>query len=937
MNKNLPVFAFGIILIACLAGNAHAQTELANNVVINEVEIGEDMQNDWVELYNPTDKTVDIGGWIITSFVLGGPPFTIPLDTMLNPGEFIVYEQHGDWFLSDSSLLQLHDDEILVDYSTLIVDRDLDSQTWFRSYDGVQAMNAEYWKYGNSTKNASNHNTGNDILQEIEINTDLDLYSFGDSALITGRVSEIAEDPNFYGVPSSLTLVVSSLDFEQRISLYPDNDNLGFTYDLSLNPTLGFNAGPYTINASYGQLHAVTSFNLVEAQEESATASATKFLQIQTDASVYNPGQTVMMSGSTNVYIPYKAVTYSIIDPNGSLYKSGTLFPREDGTFAADFQIIHLDALIGMYRVTFEYSVYAADHTFEVAEVDTSGNPIDISFDKNAYSLNDKVKITGTLNDVTQTTIEIVIQQITHAPESITMHLDKVSDSIRTINSKDFSYEYLIHNNADRLGKYKVTFTSSDIHEERIFAVVLDPENYILNTKPFTIASDMQVYNVGDDITFTGAINGEKTDITGGQVVITMTDPGGNKLTTASAKEGSDHVTKTVDYALTAIPNGVGEYTISGTLFRSLFTSGMYEATANYADDLYVATMTFEVVDPIQDGSPFVLHVDKNIYDENSTVLITAEAPRLELGSKVTIKLQKPDGEIESFEILSDESSFDWSWTTPNLIDDSNRGVYSAAFTNRLGTKAIEFTVGAEPVIQPLSVAINTRFESGSIAKITGFTPDGGQSVAITIYDAGNSENILYMNSVTADGQGTFALDIPLVSALWDEGSYMVSASNGDESAIAEFKLLSGTDEIRHTAKFPNIRQTNVMIDTATIDRTGTAYPRIIQGTLVAGPYGTGQAAGITLSTPSGICIVGYADSCIVHDMTMVTSDGPYVIADVDGTSYKVRYSGSDANIETFTVLLASAGQVFDDSSWNVEIHDAGLPTKFHYKITYVG
>ena len=70
---------------------------------------------------------------------------------------------------------------------------------------------------------------------------------------------------------------------------------------------------------------------------------------------------------------------------------------------------------------------------------------------------------------------------------------------------------------------------------------------------PFTIMSDKQTYNVGDHITFTGVINEAKDDITQGQVVITMTDPGGNKLTTASAKSGEDLVTKTVEYSLSDI------------------------------------------------------------------------------------------------------------------------------------------------------------------------------------------------------------------------------------------------------------------------------------------------------------------------------------------------------------------------------------------------
>ena len=49
---------------------AYAQT--SENVVINEVDInppGDDSTSisEWVELYNPTDSEIDIGGWKIAS------------------------------------------------------------------------------------------------------------------------------------------------------------------------------------------------------------------------------------------------------------------------------------------------------------------------------------------------------------------------------------------------------------------------------------------------------------------------------------------------------------------------------------------------------------------------------------------------------------------------------------------------------------------------------------------------------------------------------------------------------------------------------------------------------------------------------------------------------------------------------------------------------
>ena len=114
MNKNsIMVFACGILLVTCLAGNAQAQNiQYEDHVVINEVEIGDQMQDDWVELYNPTSEAVDIGGWVISSFLKGGQSFTIPSDTVLNPGEFIVYRANTNWFSFQSALVQIHNDGI---------------------------------------------------------------------------------------------------------------------------------------------------------------------------------------------------------------------------------------------------------------------------------------------------------------------------------------------------------------------------------------------------------------------------------------------------------------------------------------------------------------------------------------------------------------------------------------------------------------------------------------------------------------------------------------------------------------------------------------------------------------------------------------------------------------------------------------------------------
>ena len=108
---------------------------------------------------------------------------------------------------------------------------------------GHMMESEKFWKFGNSTKNASNQITDEDAFLGLEINVDRESYSFGDTASITGKVSKIVTDPAAYDTPSSMTLIISGLGSEQTISLYPDNNNLEFKYDISLQPTLGFEFG----------------------------------------------------------------------------------------------------------------------------------------------------------------------------------------------------------------------------------------------------------------------------------------------------------------------------------------------------------------------------------------------------------------------------------------------------------------------------------------------------------------------------------------------------------------------------------------------------------------------------------------------------------------------------------------------------------------------
>ena len=68
------------------------------NVVINEVMpsngrslVDQDGEpSDWIELYNPTNQPVDLGGWYLSDDQNKLAKWPIPADTWLQPGEFLV-------------------------------------------------------------------------------------------------------------------------------------------------------------------------------------------------------------------------------------------------------------------------------------------------------------------------------------------------------------------------------------------------------------------------------------------------------------------------------------------------------------------------------------------------------------------------------------------------------------------------------------------------------------------------------------------------------------------------------------------------------------------------------------------------------------------------------------------------------------------------------
>ena len=120
---------FAAILLTGLVGTSYASDSLADHVVINEIDTnppGDDSKSvlEWVELYNPTDKTVSIGGWKIASTTITKKTLVLPAGESIKPGQFLIFSYRSLWFTDVSEKVQLRNNiGEIVDETQVITDQ----------------------------------------------------------------------------------------------------------------------------------------------------------------------------------------------------------------------------------------------------------------------------------------------------------------------------------------------------------------------------------------------------------------------------------------------------------------------------------------------------------------------------------------------------------------------------------------------------------------------------------------------------------------------------------------------------------------------------------------------------------------------------------------------------------------------------------------------
>ena len=402
MNR-IPLLVLFAVIFTGISVPAYGEL-ITDHVVINEVDtnpFGDDSLaiSEWVELYNPTDSEVDLSGWEIASTTVLKKTFTIPDGTVISPEQMLTFTYAKVWFTDSSESVELRNSSgEIIDKTPEISDMDNDFKSWQRSYDGHTDWEFSLGNAGGSNGKLTSLDESSTV--EITLATDKTAYTFDETAIIQGSVSEkvFVEIPTFQSEP--ILINISGPDFQRSVSLYPDF-YLNYETTLDLVQVLGISEGTYTVTVNYAGQSQTTNFN-VESEIIEINEFAESSFNIFVDENEYFLKQPISLIGTTNEIIPYESMKFTLIDPNGDKIDSGGLF-TVDGEFDTVLSINSATPIFGEYLITAEYGENTSSATFSlienIVEVESSVSSNEMIFTLNdfQYLENDYMKISGSL------------------------------------------------------------------------------------------------------------------------------------------------------------------------------------------------------------------------------------------------------------------------------------------------------------------------------------------------------------------------------------------------------------------------------------------------------------------------------------------------------------------------------------------------------------
>ncbi len=834
------------------------------------------------------------------------------------------------------------------------------------TYDVTVSYGSEYDSVLISVGNEITANP-NEEISELSVTADKSVYIPGQTVSLSASTTKV--------LPLA-GLKLSVYDPKgNRISsgdLYPTKGEFSTNVLMTtVNPVYG----TYHVVADYGTQHSETSFELVQ------DVKNTEQIVLTTDKKYYGLGEPITISGRSNKHVV--ALDLEVLqtglpgkETNQNVFKLvDQVTVRGDNTF--EYTLSSPTLTLGDYRVTVSKEFGKAIAYFNIvkdpaAYFDTENKNF-VSTDKATYDVGDKLVILGHVIPKTRSTFEAIPVYVTISTESgkpltfigqskpgarlsVDPKVNTYSFSALPDTSGNYKIDATITKSVFSPGNYIVSATYDGKETSTMFAVVdlLDVTN-----KKLIATTDKSVYGLGEIVKLDGSLTTGQTAV---QIVLTKPDgktvSGGSKVESNKFSWTWQIPQKDVD-AITD-PNYRGERpTVFGTYKIAVKTSSetldvFFKVSKDPENDTLIIT-------------PLEVTTEKPVYRAGEKLVISGSAMKRQsaTGSEA-VTLDRVNVQVKTSAnklIYNSELYFDIGGnfkTTYDLpVTVFKDGTYKVTATYQKLVMQTTFEVKNNTPInadEKLTLYLNTDKEeyspgdtvhiSGSLNKVifldqlnlVVYFDDENKIDCGTLY-CGLGGSQIDLSKHYDSGVYSYDYVLPESASL---GNYVVKVDAQFGTFTKTFKVVEKkvlpieTQSKKISEKFNRITDSSVQISLMEKTMDGQLVsPQVLQGSLVVKRSEVSKV-NIRLSTESGQCIIGQTTDCLVSKSTR-TLDSDYSVVQVDGTGFKIYYSGPGPILEKFTIMPESDLNTIQDSVWTLDIiKEQDQYSKFYYEITYV-
>jgi endonuclease YncB( thermonuclease family) len=217
-------------------GDDTSSVTTGDTTLVNEVELnprGDDMEEEWIELYNPSAVDINISNFEINP-LFQSPTIELPPDAVIEAGETYVIELEGSPLSNTGeSLVLANATGNIQDRTPSLVDRSDDDRTWQRVPDG----NNEWQFLENTQGDLNAPDTLSRILENVYSGSDVECL--GSAGCIEGVATRIVDADTLYvDVNGTIYKVDLALTGAPSRTEEMFLESTGFTRDLCLGSTV---------------------------------------------------------------------------------------------------------------------------------------------------------------------------------------------------------------------------------------------------------------------------------------------------------------------------------------------------------------------------------------------------------------------------------------------------------------------------------------------------------------------------------------------------------------------------------------------------------------------------------------------------------------------------------------------------------------------------